>query len=55
MKEVNQPGQLKGTDFLRWASLVLDDPSFTKQVDSHHEITGFARFERPGAEGWRSF
>ena len=36
-------------DFLRWDSLVLNDPSFTKQTDSHRELTAFARFERLGS------
>ncbi len=48
MERVREPGQLKGVDFLRWVSLILNDPSFTKQTDGHKEIEAFARFERLG-------
>ncbi len=48
MEKVREPGKLNGVDFLRWVSLVLNDPSFTKQTDSHREVTALARFERLG-------
>jgi len=48
METVKEPGRLKGVDFLRWVSLVLNDSSFTKQTDSYHEVTAFKRFERLG-------
>jgi hypothetical protein len=48
VETVAEPGKLGGVDFLRWVSLVLNDPSFTKQTDSHKEITALARFERLG-------
>jgi hypothetical protein len=48
METVKEPGRLKGLDFLRWVSLVLNDSSFTKQTDSYHEVTAFKRFERLG-------
>ena len=38
MEEVREPGKLTGVEFLRWVSLVLNDPSFTKQSDGHKEI-----------------
>jgi len=48
METVAEPGKLSGVDFLRWVSLVLNDPSFTKQTDGHKEISALARFERLG-------
>lgn len=48
MEAVKEPGKLKGVEFLRWASLVLNDPAFTKQSDGHKEMMAFARFERLG-------
>jgi hypothetical protein len=36
-------------NYARWwhmVSLVLSDPSFTKHIDSHREVTAFAHFER---------
>jgi hypothetical protein len=48
METVKEPGRLKGVDFLRWVSLVLNDTSFTKQTDSHQEVSAFSRFERLG-------
>lgn len=48
METVREPGRLKGVDFLRSVSLVLNDPTFTKQTDSHHEVSAFSRFERLG-------
>jgi hypothetical protein len=32
METVREPGRLKGIDFLRWVSLVLNDTSFTNLV-----------------------
>jgi uncharacterized protein DUF1214 len=46
MDAVKEPGRLKGTEFLRWVSLVLNNPTFTKQTDGHAEIEAFARFAR---------
>jgi len=48
METVREPGKLKGVEFLRWASLVMNDSSFTKQSDGHQEIMAFSRFERLG-------
>ncbi|MEZ5276105.1 MAG: DUF1254 domain-containing protein [Opitutaceae bacterium] len=48
MEKVRGPGKLTGVDYLRWVSLVLKDPSFTKQTGSLREVTAFARFERLG-------
>ena len=48
METVREPGKLTRLDYLRWVSLVLNDPSFTKQTDGHKEITALARFERLG-------
>jgi hypothetical protein len=48
MEGVKQPGQLGAADFLRWASLVLNDDSFTKQADSHKELAAPERFARLG-------
>src|SRR5215813_12560465 len=48
MEAIKEPGKLKGTDFLRWVGLVLNDGSFTKQDDGYRERTAFARFERLG-------
>src|SRR5262245_31646307 len=48
MEAVEEPGKLKGTDFLRWVSLVLNDKSFTKQEDGYRERAAFARFEKLG-------
>ena len=48
MESVHEPGKLKGTDFLRWVSLILNDKSFTKQEDGYHERAAFGRFERLG-------
>ena len=55
MEQVTEPGKLKGVDFLRWVSLILNDPSFTKQTDGHEEIEAFARFERLGLKAGESF
>ncbi len=52
MDAVEKPGRLKGIEFLRWVSLVLNDPTFTKQTDGHAEIEAFARFARLGLESW---
>jgi len=55
METVREPGRLKGDDFLRWASLVLNDASFTKQADGHKEIEAFAQFERLGLKAGETF
>ena len=55
MEKVKEPGQLKGVDFLRWVSLILNDPSFTKQTDGHAEVQAFARFERLGLKAGPTF
>jgi hypothetical protein len=55
METVREPGKLTGVDYLRWVSLVLNDPSFTKQTDSHREVTAFARFERLGLKAGKPF
>ena len=55
METVRVPGHLQGLDFLRWASLVLNDPVFTKQADSHQELVAFTRFERLGLKTGSSF
>lgn len=48
MEAVREPGRLRGMDLLRWVSLVLEDPTFTKQADGFKEIQALARFERLG-------
>src|SRR5262245_51910016 len=48
MENVRGPGTLKGVEFLRWVSLVLNDKSFTKQEDSYRERNAFVRFEKLG-------
>lgn len=48
METVKEPGHLGGVDFLRWASLVLNDASFTKQADGHQELAALERFARLG-------
>jgi hypothetical protein len=55
MESVKEPGHLKGVDFLRWVSLVLNDPSFTKQTDGHAEIEALAKFERLGLKAGQTF
>ena len=55
MDAVKEPGRLKGTEFLRWVSLVLNDPTFTKQIDGHAEIGAFARFARLGLKSRPDF
>ena len=55
METVREPGRLKGVDFLRWVSLVLNDTSFTKQTDGHKEIEAFARFKRLGLKAGETF
>ncbi len=55
METVKEPGKLKGCDFLRWVSLVLNDPTFTKQTDGHKEIEAFSRFERLGLKAGSQF
>jgi hypothetical protein len=39
MEDVKEPAKLKDMEFLRWVSLVLNDPTFTKQDDSYAERT----------------
>jgi len=48
METVREPGKLRGIEFLRWVSLVLNDKSFTKQEDGYRERLAFGRFERLG-------
>jgi hypothetical protein len=55
MDAVEEPGRLKGTEFLRWVTLVLNDPTFTKQTDSQAEIEAFARFARLGLQAGQAF
>jgi hypothetical protein len=55
MEAVREPGRLKGMDFLRWVSLILNDPSFTKQTDGHKEIEALARFEWLGLKAGATF
>ena len=55
MDAVEKPGRLKGIEFLRWVSLVLNDPTFTKQTDGHAEIGAFARFARLGLKAGQTF
>jgi hypothetical protein len=55
MDAASGPGRLRGLDFLRWVSLVLNDPTFTKQADGHAEIEAFARFERLGLRADQPF
>lgn len=55
MDAVKEPGRLKGIEFLRWVSLVLNDPTFTKQTDSQAEIEVFARFARLGLQAGQTF
>ena len=55
MEAVKEPGKLGGVEFLRWVSLVLNDPVFTKQTDGYQEITAFTRFERLGLKTGQPF
>jgi hypothetical protein len=55
MEEVKEPGKLTGMEFLRWVSLVLNDPTFTKQTDSYAERMAFQRFERLGLKAGQPF
>jgi hypothetical protein len=55
MDAVKEPGRLAGVEFLRWVSLVLNDPIFTKQADGHAEIEAFARFARLGLKAGQTF
>jgi hypothetical protein len=55
MEAVKEPGRLKGVDFLRWVSLILNDPTFTKQADGHAEIGAFARFAWLGLRHGQTF
>jgi hypothetical protein len=55
MDAIKEPGRLKGIEFLRWVSLVLNDPTFTKQTDGHAEIEAFARFAHLGLKAGQTF
>jgi hypothetical protein len=55
MELVREPGKLKGVDFLRWVSLVLNDKSFTKQEDGYEERMAFERFARLGLKAGLPF
>jgi hypothetical protein len=55
MESVRGPGELKGLDFLRWVSLVLNDRTFTKQEDGYKERMAFARFEKLGLKSGAPF
>jgi len=55
MEQVKEPGKLKGVEFLRWVSLVLDDPTFTKQQDGYAERMAFQHFERLGLKAGQPF
>jgi hypothetical protein len=55
MDAVKEPGRLKGIEFLCWVSLILNDPTFTKQTDSQKEIEAFARFARLGLQAGQAF
>ncbi len=55
METAKEPGKLKGLEFLRWVSLVLNDQTFTKQVDGYKERTAFTRFERLGLKSGTPF
>jgi len=55
METGKEPGHLKGVEFLRWVSLVLNDPSFTKQTDGYREGVAFKQFERLGLQSRQPF
>ncbi|WP_448119583.1 DUF1254 domain-containing protein [Pseudomonas serbica] len=55
MEKVREPARLRGTEFLQWVSLILNDPSFTKQADGNKELQAFARFERLGLKAGLPF
>lgn len=55
METVKEPGLIKGMEFLRWVSLVLNDKTFTKQVDGYQERNAFLRFERLGLKAGLPF
>ncbi|MEJ2032498.1 MAG: DUF1254 domain-containing protein [Deltaproteobacteria bacterium] len=55
MEAVKEPGRLKGAEFLRWVSLVLNDSTFTKQTDGYREILAFSRFEHLGLKAGEPF
>jgi hypothetical protein len=55
MDAVEEPGRLKGIEFLRWVSMVLNDPTFTKQTDSQAESEAFAGFARVGLKAGQTF
>jgi hypothetical protein len=55
MEKITEPGKLEGVEFLRWVSLVLNDPSFTKQTDGYREVVAFSKFERLGLKAGTPF
>lgn len=55
MQAVKEPGHLAGGEFLRWASLVLNDDSFTRQADGYRERLAFERFARLGLKPGAAF
>ena len=55
MDTISEPGKLKGVDFLRWISLVINDPTFTKQPDNCKEDNAISSFERLGLKAGESF
>jgi hypothetical protein len=55
MEAIKEPGKLKGVEFLRWVSLVLDDKTFTKQIDSYQERSALVQFERLGLKAGSPF
>jgi hypothetical protein len=55
METVVEPGRPSAVEFLRWVGCVLEDRTFTKQHDGHHEIVAFSRFERLGLKAAANF
>lgn len=55
MDSIKEPGKLRGMDYMRWISLVLNDPTFTKQADGYKEINAFKQFERIGLKAGTTF
>jgi hypothetical protein len=55
MEAFHGTGQIKGVDFLRWVSLILNDTSFTKKTDSASEQHAFGDFARLGLKAGESF
>ena len=48
MNTVTNVSKLSAEDFYKWVSLVINDPSMTKQKDSLKEVTALRGFERLG-------